>query len=126
MSKTDSAAAPAAMDHKEDKEQAAVDKFERLFAEWLSARTKPTFPDRLETEDEANARLDRQDELSRTITTTPSPIGRLVLQKIEILEHCLYGEGEGTLHSDNREIVMLAGIKADLLQFDIVGRGESR
>jgi hypothetical protein len=34
------------------------------------------------------------------------------------LEYYLSGAGDGTGWRDNREIVMLAGIKADLLRFE--------
>jgi hypothetical protein len=39
---------------------------------------------------------------------------------IEVLEHYL-GASDGTAWSDNREVVMLAGIKADLLRFEPKG-----
>ncbi len=40
----------------------------------------------------------------------------MVLPKLEVLEHYLGADG-GTSYIDNREVVMLAGIKADLLRF---------
>jgi hypothetical protein len=63
------------------------------------------------------AHAERADELARLITTTPAVYPWMILQKIEVLEHYLGVEG-GTNFRDNREIVMLAGIKADLLRFE--------
>ena len=41
----------------------------------------------------------------------------MIMRKIEVLEHYLGSDG-GTAFNDNREIIMLAGIKADLLRFE--------
>jgi hypothetical protein len=68
--------------------------------------------------DEENDRLgDRENELARFLTATPAPVAWIVFRKIEILEDAL--SEEGTNWTDNREVVMLAGIKADLLRFNI-------
>jgi len=44
----------------------------------------------------------------------PAPGFVAIWQKIEILEHYLAADGSGTIYADNREIVMLASVKADL------------
>jgi hypothetical protein len=58
--------------------------------------------------------------LARLITTTPAVLPWMILRKIEVLEYYL-GASDGTAWNDNREVVMLAGIKADLLRFDPKG-----
>jgi hypothetical protein len=52
---------------------------------------------------------------ARLITTTPSVYPWMISMKIEVLEHYL----GGAQFVDNREFVMLAGIKADLLKFEL-------
>jgi len=63
------------------------------------------------------AQLERRDELARLITTTPAVFPWMIMWKLEVLEHYL-GWADGTNWTDNREVVMLAGIKADLLRFE--------
>jgi hypothetical protein len=63
------------------------------------------------------AHSDREEELARMITTTPAIYPWMIFNKLEVLEHYL-GVNEGTNWIDNRELVMLAGIKADLLRFE--------
>ena len=48
------------------------------------------------------------------ITTTPSVLAWMIFQKVEVLEYYLTHTDGGTAWNDNREFVMLAGIKADL------------
>jgi hypothetical protein len=96
--------------------RARTDAFMKLFADWLMARADVDLPRDEDTPDEeAAARSDRVDELARRITTTPVPNSWLIWHKFEVLEHYLTYYGESTSWSDNREVVMLAGIKADLL-----------
>lgn len=95
------------------------DTFLRYLSEWHVLRGQsedPAGDD--ETDEVATARADRVDELARLITTTPAALPYLVFDKIEVLENAL-GGCDGTAWSDNREIVMLAGIKADLLRFKL-------
>lgn len=91
------------------------DAFEALFAEWLRNRAEETHG--FGGEDIPEAHGDRQCELARLITTTPAVLPWMIFRKLEVLEHYL-GE-DGTTWADNREIVMLAGIRADLLRFGI-------
>jgi hypothetical protein len=51
------------------------------------------------------------------ITTTPAICPWMIFNKLEVLEHYLGADG-GTNWVDNRELVMLAGIKADLFRFE--------
>ena len=93
------------------------DKFRAYVAEWLELRAQASSPAHDDTEDAvADVRLGRQDELARLITTTPAVLPWMIFQKWEVLEHCL-GDPDGSEWPDNRQVVMLAGIKADLLRF---------
>ena len=94
-------------------------KFDQLYAEWLTSRAGHICPDsNTWGDDEAQRCLDREEELARLITTAPAVFPWMVFQKFEVLEHYL-GSEHGTGWRDNRELVMLAGIKADLLRFEL-------
>jgi hypothetical protein len=91
------------------------DAFMTMFANWLKLRADIASPRQDRTDDEAEADTIRDEELARRITTTPVTMPYEVWHKFEVLEHYLTYYGESTSWSDNREVVMLAGIKADLL-----------
>ncbi len=100
--------------------------FEALFSEWLRTRAEhgnPAERDRFEDEDYGVRNMDQEAELARRITTTPSPLAWMVWDKLEVLEHYLSCGGDGTNWTDTRELVVLAGIKADLIRFGIGGNG---
>src|SRR5688500_6220187 len=94
------------------------DEFQGWYAEWLANRAAMADPDKIDdwTNGSERAHSDREEELARMITTTPSVLPWMIWQKIEILEHYLVCGGSGTSWADQREIVMLAGIKADLIR----------
>lgn len=91
--------------------------WDNLFAEWLTNRAQYMGDEIDWSQQDENSHGDRMDELARLITTTPAVLPWMILCKIEVLEHYLAVDG-GTGWNDNREIVMLAGIKADLLRFE--------
>jgi hypothetical protein len=96
--------------------------FERLLSEWLLCRAEAAVADHGDDEevfDLWNRRADRSDELVRLMATMPATEGWMVLRKLEVLEWCL--SADGTMWADNREIVLAAGIKADLLRFAMEG-----
>jgi hypothetical protein len=92
------------------------DEFDRLFAVWLTNRAAYQNPDAEWTSETEAAHTTRGHELARLITTFPGIYSWMIFSKLEVLEHYLASDG-GTTWNDNREIVMLAGIKADLLKF---------
>jgi hypothetical protein len=104
---------------------ASRDAIEAHFAEWLSLRAIDHDPSNPGDDTKDCARMDRQTELARLITTTPAVLGWQIFQKLEVLECYLCANGEGTEWSDQRELVMLAGIKADLIRFDLSRAGQS-
>ena len=86
-----------------------------FFAEWMNLRANNGHTD---TEIEANTR--RMDDLARLICVTPARTGNDVLRKIEVLEWQLDLEAEcHMVCADHRAIPMLAGIKADLLRYEL-------
>jgi hypothetical protein len=92
--------------------------FEALFAEWLNYRAAGLSPPDGDWSDGDSEKLQaREDELAGLITTTPSVYPWMISMKIEVLEHYLSDLGGGQF-VDNRELVMLAGIKADLLRVE--------
>jgi hypothetical protein len=91
------------------------DAFMTMFAEWLKGRADTASPREDRTADEAEADTVRDEELARRITTTPVTMPYEIWHKFEVLEHYLSYYGQPTTWADNREVVMLAGIKADLL-----------
>ena len=91
--------------------------WDNLFAEWLTNRAE-YMGDKIDwSQRDEGAHGERMDELARLITTTPAVLPWMILRKIEVLEYYL-GADNGTGWRDNREITMLAGIKADLLRFE--------
>jgi hypothetical protein len=87
-----------------------------LYAEWLMVRGR-YHAGSCETTAEEDANEARETELAQLITTKPATLPWMIFTKIEVLEHYLGAEG-GTTYADNREIVMLAAIKADLRRFE--------
>lgn len=106
---------------RETRTRAERDRFDALFAEWLTNRAEYTRPDIDWGERDEHGHGERETELARLITTTPAVYPWMIFSKLEVLEHYLGADG-GTAWSDNREVVMLAGIKADLLRFEVKDR----
>ena len=84
--------------------QARQDRFDALFAEWLTNRAEYMRPDRELTDEEEQPHSDREDELARLITTTPAVLPWMIFRKLEILEHYMGSQGR-TAWTDNREVV---------------------
>lgn len=94
----------------------ASDRFENLFAEWLRARAgQISEPD----DDVATELCARESQLAREITATPAVFTWQVGRKLEILEHYLGDIEEGCNWTDNRQLVILASIKADIMRFGL-------
>jgi hypothetical protein len=121
MSASDPIDASVARIRRENKERDRQRRtyFDALCAEWLENRATYMRP-----EIDFGARGEwehgeREDELARLITTFPAVYDWMIFKKIEVLEYYLASTATGgTGWTDNREIVMLAGIKADLLRFE--------
>lgn len=92
--------------------------FDKLFSEWLTSRAILASGGDDTTLDRA---IFREGDLARLITTTPVPYAAGVFHKLEVLRHYLIE----TTYTDNRPIVLLAGIEADLRRLEISDRGSS-
>jgi hypothetical protein len=98
-------------------QRSEADSFNALYAEWLHNRARYQEPDLKWSQTEEDAHSEREIELARLITTTPAVLPWMVFMKLEVLEYYLTQTEGGTAWTDNREYVMLAGIKADLRVF---------
>ena len=99
------------------------DRFMSLYAEWLLLRSNannPSYED--ETCEAADTRADREHELALLITATPAELPWMIFLKFEVLEFYMCDYGEGGNWRDQREVRMLAGIKADLMKFKLEER----
>jgi hypothetical protein len=97
-----------------------------LFSEWLRTRAEhgdPAERDRFEDEDYGVENMDREVELARRITSTPAPLAWMIWQKLGGSGALPIQRREGTNWTDTRELVMLAGIKADLIRSGIGANG---
>ena len=101
----------------EERTRAKRDRFDALFAEWLTNRAEYMQPDVDWAGRDEQGHGDREDELARLITATPAVYPWMIFRKLEVLEYYMGSQG-GTSWTDNREVAMLAGIKADLLRFE--------
>lgn len=94
-----------------------------IYAEWLRCRWEAADPNNIEEAEEAcSKRRDREDELALLIATTPAELPWMLFWKFEVLERALCYDGDGCHWTDSREIRMLAGIKADLMKFEMKER----
>lgn len=109
------AAAERIVEESEARNRQRVAEFYDRYAEWLSNRGEIAKFASEDSDEQTAARFDRDAELTRWITATPAPAPWFIFYKIEVLEHALGNDGTNWI--DNREVVMLAGIKADLLRF---------
>jgi hypothetical protein len=98
------------------------DAFERLYSNWLAARANLYNPD--EAPSSMGSRLDRVSEAATVLLVTPSALPWMVWQKWEVLDDYLDTEKRDGVFSDNRTVVALACIKADLMRFGIADGGE--
>ena len=81
-----------------------------------TARAAIDNPD-LPEEKSPNARTQRLDEAERALLTTPAPLPRGVWMKWEVLDQLMINKADTGANTDNRVIVAVAAIKADVLRF---------
>jgi hypothetical protein len=99
-------------------ELAADDAFERLYSNWLAARANLYDPD--QPSSTMDGRLQRTCDAARELSVTPSSLPWMVWQKWEVLEYFLDEEKLTGPWTDNRIVVALACVKADLMRFRII------
>ena len=97
-------------------------RFERLYGDWHTARAATSNPDLPEDDVSANARARKLDEAERALLTTPAPLPWGVWMKWEVLDQIMTNEAESGANTDNRVILAVAAIKADVLRFGLGDR----
>ena len=93
--------------------------FEILYANWHRTRADiydPTLP---EDDKSASIRTNAYDAAERELLTTPSPLPWCVWQKWEVLDRYVTDEAYDAQFTDNRVMVALSAIKADILRFGL-------
>lgn len=85
---------------------------DELFAEWLAARGTYFHPEPGTSLEQEAAHDRRLEQLARTIAVTPTADPRQTVRKLEILEQELH---DLEAPAGRADLVMLAGIKSDLL-----------
>ena len=107
-----------------DESDAARALFGRAYCRWLRARAALDDPDVNCTEEEGAARQDEVDEAARALLVTPVFFDDMVWQKWEVLEHFVSANSIAGSATDNRAVMALGCIKADLVMLGI-GNGRA-
>ena len=94
-------------------------KFERLHRDYLAAQAACKDPDGPDDDEQRNALFDRQDEAELELLTMPAPLAEYVWTKWEILDRLVTEDAEAGHLANNRAIVALGAIKADILRFGL-------
>jgi hypothetical protein len=95
------------------------ERFERLYCAWHIARAGIDNPDMPGDDESANARARKLEEAERALLTTPAPLPDFIWWKWECLDQLMTTEADSGAHVDNRAIVAVACIKADVLKFGL-------
>ena len=97
----------------------------QLHADWLRARADQVSPydeDR-DDDEQYRERTARLQECTRNLMLEPATQPWMIWDKITVLEHFLHGDGSCEW-TDNRQVWLLAAIKADLMRHGIEGRNQ--
>ena len=92
--------------------------FERLYQNWQLARAACCDPDAPDYDVAGNA-LDAYDAAEGALMTTPALSPSDVFYKWEVLEFLVESAAVDGEHTDNRLIVAIASIKADVIRFGL-------
>jgi hypothetical protein len=95
------------------------DHFDRLYFRWLEARASLANPAGDDSDNVMDGKQDAVDEAGRQLLTAPAFLNWMVWRKWQVLEFCLNQDVMDGKHIDNRTVVALASIKADLVRFGI-------
>jgi hypothetical protein len=98
------------------------ERFEGLYSDWHAARAALFDPRRPEDDRTSNARSRSEDEATRVLLTTPAPLPYGVWMKWEVLEYLMINEQDTGRFTDNRVMVAVAAIKADVMRFGMNNR----
>ena len=97
-----------------------IEDFERLYRDWHAARAAAYDPDA--PNDRTPGLMDKCTAAERALMTAVAPLPWAVFYKWELLDYMLASEAEDGRYTDNRVIVALASIKADVLRFGLKDR----
>ena len=99
----------------ESRQQAAKERCDRIYSEWLATRAQ--------IEDHRTKNFDRlcdhADELALLVCTTPAAAPYHLFNKLEVLEFCLARDMRDGIRADRSCITLLGGIKADLSRYEL-------
>jgi hypothetical protein len=96
--------------------------FDRLYARWLECRASLAAWRDDDSDALMDAKQDALDEAAREFLAMPAFIDWMIWKKWEVLEFDLNEDVLAGKHADNRTVVALASIKADLMSLGI-GKG---
>jgi hypothetical protein len=106
----------------DEERQAALVKrqdFDRLYFRWLEARALLANPDGDDADAVKDAQQDAVDKAGRQLLAMPAFLDWMIWKKWEVLDLYLDADIVGGAHVDNRTVVALACIKADLMRLGI-------
>lgn len=100
-------------------QHAKVDEFRRLHWDYLAARAAYHDPDVAEDDKHMNALHAKQDAAERALLVQPSPVTWGIWVKWEILDRLVTTDAEDGHLAENRIIIALGAIKADIIRFGL-------
>ncbi len=100
------------------------DHFYRLYIRWLEARASWVSPDGDDRDEATDAKSDAVDEAGRQLVVMPALSDWMIWKKWEVLEFYLDDDVVASKHVDNRTVMALGCIKADLMRLGIGGEAE--
>lgn len=99
---------------KDAERDAQIERHKSLFSEWLKVRARLVAEDGTMDDATLTTASDRERELALLICAPPSPIAWVLHDKIEVLKQALADSATLGKATDNSELVMLAGVEADV------------
>ena len=99
-------------------------RFDRLYADWLRTRTVHVDPDLDEGDAAMRKRQNDVDEAGRRLLVFPALYDWMVWEKWEVLDFYLDKDALTGKCLDNRTVVALACIKADIMRLGIGSKGD--
>lgn len=94
---------------------AKADEFNRLYSKWLKARAALADPDLPEDDELGNEAQDRCDAAARALLMAPAVLPWIIWKKWEVLEEWASADGDPSDWTDNRVVMALGVIKADIM-----------
>ena len=98
---------------------AKLTKFERLHRDYLAARAAYADPDGPDDDEVKIPLSEKQDAAELALLVQPSPATWGIWVKWEILDRLVTEDAEAGHLANNRAIVALAAVKADILRFGL-------